>query len=105
VTGVPTVADRVAQTVVAKYLEEKVEPMFHPDSYGYRPRRSAHDALAACRVRCWRYDWVIDLDVAKFFDTVPWSLVIKALEAVTDTPWVLLYVQRWLRHSMGGRSA
>jgi group II intron reverse transcriptase/maturase len=96
VLGVPTIADRVAQTVVAKYLEEVAEPRFHPDSYGYRPRRSAHDALAACRERCWRYDWVIDLDVAKFFDTVPWGLVIKAVKAVTDSPWVLLYVQRWL---------
>ncbi len=96
VLGVPTIADRVAQTVVAKQLEERAEPRFHPDSYGYRPKRSAHDALGACRERCWRYDWVIDLDVAKFFDTVPWNLVIKAVEAVTDTPWVLLYVQRWL---------
>jgi len=96
VLGVPTIADRVAQTVVAKQLEEAAEPRFHPDSYGYRPKKSAHDALAACRQRCWRYDWVIDLDVRKFFDTVPWDLVIKAVEAVTDTPWVLLYVQRWL---------
>ena len=96
VLGVPTIADRVAQTVVALELGKVAEPRFHPDSYGYRPRRSAHHALAACRVRCWRYDWVIDLDVAKFFDTVPWDLVIKAVEAVTDTPWVLLYVQRWL---------
>jgi RNA-directed DNA polymerase len=96
VLGVPTIADRVAQTVVAKYLEKAAEPRFHPDSYGYRPKRSAHDAIAACRQRCWRYDWVIDLDVAKFFDTVPWDLVIKAVKAVTDTPWVLLYVQRWL---------
>jgi group II intron reverse transcriptase/maturase len=93
---VPTVADRVAQTVVAMYLEDLVEPRFHPDSYGYRPRRSALDAVEVCRQRCWRKDWVIDLDVAKFFDTVPWDLMIKAVEAVTDTPWVLLYVRRWL---------
>ncbi len=96
VLGVPTVADRVAQTVVAKELEKVAEPRFHPDSYGYRLKKSAHDALGVCRERCWRYDWVIDLDVAKFFDTVPWNLVIKAVEAVTDVPWVLLYVQRWL---------
>ena len=96
VLGVPTVADRVAQTVVAMYLEERVEPRFHPDSYGYRPRRSALDAVEVCRQRCWRKDWVIDLDVTKFFDTVPWDLMIKAVEAVTDTPWVLLYVKRWL---------
>ena len=63
VLGVPTIADRVAQTVVAMYLEGRAEPRFHPDSYGYRPNKSAHQALAACRQRCWKYDWVIDLDV------------------------------------------
>jgi RNA-directed DNA polymerase len=94
--GVPTVADRVAQTVVANYIGERVEPRFHPDSYGYRPSKSALDAVGTCRQRCWKYDWVIDLDVQKFFDTVPWDLVLKALEAVTVTPWVLLYVKRWL---------
>jgi len=93
---VPTVADRVAQTVVAMYLEERAEPRFHPDSYGYRPRKAAWDAVEVCRQRCWKYDWVIDLDVQKFFDTVPWNLVVKAVEAVCDTPWVLLYVKRWL---------
>ena len=94
--GVPTIADRVAQTVVAMYLGERAEPRFHPDSYGYRPGRSAHDALAACRQRCWKYDWTIDLDVQKFFDEVPWDLIVKAVEAVTDCRWVLLYVKRWL---------
>jgi RNA-directed DNA polymerase len=94
--GVPTVADRVAQTVVAMYLEVRAEPRFHPDSYGYRPRRSALDAVGVCRQRCWRKDWVIDLDVSKFFDSVPWDLIVKAVEAVTDTAWVLLYVKRWL---------
>jgi RNA-directed DNA polymerase len=94
--GVPTVADRIAQTVVARHLEEKAESIFHPDSYGYRPRRSALDAVAACRQRCWRHDWVIDLDIEKFFDTVPWDLVLKAVQAHTDAPWVLLYVKRWL---------
>lgn len=97
VLGVPTVADRVAQTVVAKFLEPLVEPRFHPDSYGYRPGRSAHQALQACRKRCWKFDWVIDLDVQKFFDEVPWDLVLRAVKAVTDCPWVLLYVDRWLR--------
>jgi RNA-directed DNA polymerase len=96
VLGVPTVADRVAQTVVAMYLEERAEPRFHPDSYGYRPAKRALDAVGVCRQRCWRYDWVVDLDVQKFFDTVPWNLVVKAVEAVTDCPWVLLYVKRWL---------
>ncbi|HUZ69188.1 MAG TPA: group II intron reverse transcriptase/maturase [Candidatus Saccharimonadales bacterium] len=96
VLGVPTVADRVAQTVVAMQLEPLVEPRFHPDSYGYRPGKSAHDALATCRERCWKYDWIIDLDVQKFFDEVPWDLVVKAVRAVTDCRWVLLYIERWL---------
>lgn len=96
VLGVPTVADRIAQTVAATRLEAKVEPIFHPDSYGYRPKRSALDAVGVCRRRCWKYDWVIDLDVQKFFDSVPWDLVVKAVAAHTDQPWVLLYVKRWL---------
>ena len=73
-----------------------MEPRFHPDSYGYRPGRSAHDALAVCRQRCWKYDWVIDLDVQKFFDTVPWDLVVRAVRGGDRLPWVLLYVKRWL---------
>jgi RNA-directed DNA polymerase len=97
ILGVPTVADRVAQTVVAARLEREVEPIFHSDSYGYRPGRSALDAVGTCRARCWKRDWVIDLDIQKFFDTVPWDLVVKAVEAHTDQPWVLLYVNRWLR--------
>ena len=94
VLGVPTVADRIAQTVVARRLEGKVEPIFHPDSYGYRPGRSALDAIAVCRQRCWKHDWVIDLDVQKFFDSVRWDLVIKAVQAHTDadTRWIVLYV-------------
>ena len=96
VLGVPTVADRVAQTVVAAHLEKRVEPVFHPDSYGYRPGRSALDAVRACRERCWKRAWVIDLDVQKFFDSVPHDLIVKAVEAHTDAPWVRLYVRRWL---------
>lgn len=96
--GVPTVGDRVAQTVVARRLEGKVEPIFHPDSYGYRPNRSALDAVAACRRRCWRYDWVVDLDVSKFFDSVEWDLVVKAVAAHVGKAerWIILYVTRWL---------
>jgi RNA-directed DNA polymerase len=96
--GVPTVADRVAQTVAALALEPRTESIFHDDSYGYRPRRSALDAVAKCRERCWKKDWVIDLDVAKFFDSVPWDLMVKAVQAniTTDQRWVLLYVKRWL---------
>jgi RNA-directed DNA polymerase len=69
-TSVPTVADRVAQTVVAMELEKRVEPLFHPDSYGYRPKRSALEAVAACRERCFKNEWVIDLDIAKFLDAL-----------------------------------
>jgi RNA-directed DNA polymerase len=94
--GVPTVADRVAQTVAARALERKVEPIFHPDSSGYRPRRSALDAVAACRRRCWQTTWVIDLDITQVFDSVPGDLVVKAVEANTEVPWVVLSVQRWL---------
>jgi len=96
VLGVPTVGDRVAQTVVAARLEAEVEPIFHPDSYGYRPNRSALDAVGMCRKRCWEYDWVIDLDIRRFFDSVRWDLIVKAVEAHTDVPWVVLYVKRWL---------
>lgn len=96
VLGVPTVADRVAQTVTRMYLEPAVEPIFHPDSYGYRPKKSALDAVGTCRQRCWRSDWVIDLDIRAFFDTVPWDLVLKAVAHHTDQRWILLYVQRWL---------
>ena len=99
VLGVPTVVDRVAQTVAKLYLEPKVEPVFHPDSYGYRPGKSALDAVAACRQRCWRADWVIDMDIRAFFDTVPWDLVLKAVahHIAPDQGWILLYVQRWLK--------
>ncbi|MBR7839721.1 group II intron reverse transcriptase/maturase [Actinospica durhamensis] len=96
VLGVPTVSDRVAQTVVARAIEVEAEKVFHPDSYGYRPSRSALEAVARCRDRCWEKDWVIDLDIRAFFDSVPWDLVLKAVAAVCDLPWVLLYVKRWL---------
>jgi RNA-directed DNA polymerase len=95
--GVPTIADRVAQTVVAEELVSRVEMIFHEDSYGYRPGRSGLDAVGVCRQRCWKTDWVIDLDIQKFFDNVSWNLVVKAVEANTDLPWVLLYVRRWLQ--------
>ncbi|MEO3876749.1 group II intron reverse transcriptase/maturase [Nonomuraea sp. B12E4] len=97
ILGVPTVADRIAQTVVAARLEKQVEPKFHQDSYGYRPKRSALDAVLKCRERCWKSNWVVDLDIQKFFDSVPWDLMIKAVEANTDQRWVVLYVERWLR--------
>ncbi|WP_433445320.1 reverse transcriptase domain-containing protein [Nonomuraea sp. CA-141351] len=93
----PTVADRVAQTVVARHLGIRVDPVFHEDSYGYRPGKSALDAVERCRRRCWKRDWVIDLDIQKFFDSVRWDLVVKAVETHTDAVWVKLYVQRWLQ--------
>ncbi len=79
ILGVPTVADRVAQTVVALELEARTESIFHGDSYGYRPRRSALDAVKKCRERCWKKDWVLDLDVQKFFDSVDHDLMVKAV--------------------------
>ncbi|GAA0921865.1 MULTISPECIES: group II intron reverse transcriptase/maturase [Streptomyces violaceusniger group] len=94
--GIPAVADRVAQTVVARHLMRRVEPVFHPDSFGYRPGRSALDAVERCRKRCWKRDWVVELDIARFFDSVPWDLLVKAVEAHTDAVWVKLYVRRWL---------
>jgi RNA-directed DNA polymerase len=96
ILGVPTVADRIAQTVVALTLEARTETIFHDDSYGYRPRRSALDALATCRARCQRKNWVLDLDVAQFFDSVDHDLMLKAVQANTDQRWVVLYVRRWL---------
>ena len=94
--GIPTVSDRIAQTVVKTYLEPVVEPSFHPDSYGYRPKKSALDAVGAARQRCWRYDWVIDLDVRGFFDNLDHALVLRAVEKYTQCRWILLYVKRWL---------
>jgi Retron-type reverse transcriptase len=97
ILGIPTVGDRIAQTVVARHLGMRVDPEFHEDSYGYRPRKSALDAVERCRRRCWEKDWVIDLDIAKFFDSVRWDLIVKAVEAHTEVRWVLLYVKRWLQ--------
>ena len=98
--GIPTVADRVAQTVVKMVLEPKVEPKFHPDSYGYRPGRSALDAVGTARKRCWDFDWVIDLDIKGFFDSLSHDLVERAVAHHTDLAWVRLYVGRWLRASV-----
>jgi RNA-directed DNA polymerase len=97
VLGVPSVADRIAQTVAAMTLEPEVEKIFHPDSYGYRPRKSALDAVAACRERCWACDWVVDLDIKGFFDNLDHDLVLKAVAHHTGQKWVLLYVGRWLK--------
>ena len=95
--GIPTVADRIAQEVVRRTLEPNVEPIFHDDSYGYRPGRSAIDAVAQARQRCWRYDWVLDLDVKAYFDSIDWELMLAAVRRHTNCPWVLLYIERWLK--------
>jgi len=94
--GIPTVSDRVAQTVAKRYLEPLVEPSFHPDSYGYRPRKSALDAVGSARQRCWRYAWVIDLDIRGFFDNLDHELVLRAVRRYTQCSWILLYLKRWL---------
>ena len=95
--GIPTVADRVAQMVVKMHLEPKVEPLFHPDSYGYRLFKSAHDAVGQARKRCWKYDWVLDLDIKGFFDNIPHDLLMRAVRKHAKEKWVVLYVERWLK--------
>jgi group II intron reverse transcriptase/maturase len=94
--GIPTVADRIAQMVVQRRLEPLLEPQFHRDSYGYRPGRSAHDALRVARQRCWRHDWVLDLDIKGFFDNIDHDLLMRAVRRHTQCRWVLLYLERWL---------
>ena len=95
--GIPTVADRIAQAVVAKRIEERVERIFHPDSYAYRPNKSALDAVGKARERCWRFSWVIDLDLRAFFDSLDWELLMKAVRVHVKEDWMLLYIQRWLQ--------
>lgn len=95
--GIPTVGDRVAQMVLKLYLEPLVEPGFHRDSYGYRPGKAALDAVGEARKRCWRYDWVVDLDIKGFFDNIDHSLMLRAVRKHTDCPWMLLYIERWLK--------
>lgn len=97
ILGIPTVADRIGQMVVTMCLEPLVEPHFHPDSYGYRPGKSALSAVATARQRCWERDWVIDLDIKGFFDNLDHQLMMRAVKKHTDYPWVLLYVERWLK--------
>ena len=95
--GIPTVTDRIAQTVVKLYLEPLVEPHFDPDSYGYRPGKSAIQAVGKARERCWHYHWVLDLDLQAFFDSLDHDLLLRAVGKYTDCRWVLLYLERWLR--------
>jgi RNA-directed DNA polymerase len=95
--GIPTILDRVAQEVVRARLEVVVEKFFHRDSYGYRPNKSAPEAVKTCRERCWRYDWVLDVDIQKFFDTIDHELMMKAVEKHCTEKWMLLYISRWLK--------
>ena len=95
--GVPTIVDRIAQTVVKMVLEPNIDPHFHEDSYGYRPGKSAHQAVGAARARCWRNDFVLDVDIKGFFDNLNHDLLMKAVLKHTDNPWVILYIERWLK--------
>jgi RNA-directed DNA polymerase len=95
--GIPTVRDRVAQMVIKQKLEPGLEEVFHEDSYGYRPGRSAHNALGKARERCWRYDWVLDLDIKSFFDTISHELLMRAVRRHTEERWCLLYIERCLQ--------
>lgn len=95
--GIPTIADRIAQQVVRQRLEPQLEPVFHEESYGYRPGRSAHDALRQARTQCWRQDWVLDLDIKGFFDNIDWGLLMKAVRKHALDDWVVMYTQRWLQ--------
>ena len=95
--GVPTVSDRIAQMVAKLYFEPQVEAYFHPDSYGYRPGKSAIEAIETARQRCWRFDWILDLDIKAFFDEIDHKLLMRAVRKHTDCRWLLLYIERWLK--------
>src|ERR1700688_2057964 len=94
--GIPTVADRIAQTVVKLLIEPTLEPIFHPDSYGYRPGRSAKQAIAVTRKRCWQYDWVVEFDIKAAFDQIDHALLMKAVRSHIKEGWILLYIERRL---------
>jgi len=95
--GIPTVSDRIAQMVVKSRLEPEIDPLFHPDSYGYRPGKSAQDAVGQARQRCWQFDWVIDLDIKGFFDNIDHELMMRAVRKHAKDPWAVLYISRWLK--------
>ena len=98
--GIPTVADRVAQAVVKAALEANVEPIFLADSYGYRPGKSAPDAVGVTRKRCWSYDWVLEFDIKGMFDNIDHELLMRAVRKHTECRWVILYIERWLKAPM-----
>lgn len=95
--GIPTVSDRIAQMVVKLQVEPLLEPMFHPDSYGYRPRKSAKQAVGVTRQRCWRYDWVVEFDIKGAFDNLDHDLLKRAVRKHIQDKWCLLYIERWLK--------
>ncbi len=97
ILGIPTVSDRIAQMVVKLYMEPLLESHFHRDSYGYRPGRSAAQAVGVTRQRCWRYNWVLEFDVKGAFDNIDHELLMKALRKHIDSKWILLYIERWLK--------
>ncbi|MBU3192323.1 group II intron reverse transcriptase/maturase [Clostridium bowmanii] len=94
--GIPTIEDRIAQTVVKLYFEPEVEPMFYEDSYGYRPNKSAIQALEVTRKRCWRKDWVLEFDIKGLFDNIRHDILMKMVRKHTNEEWIILYIQRWL---------
>jgi RNA-directed DNA polymerase len=100
ILGVPTVSDRVAQMVVKLIFEPCVEPCFLPDSYGYRPNKSALDAVGITRQRCWKYDWVLEFDIKGLYDNLDHELLMKAVRKHTSNKWVILYIERWLKTPM-----
>lgn len=95
--GIPTVADRIAQMIVKIAFEPEVEPHFHEDSYGYRSNKSAHQAIGVARQRCWRNNFVLDVDIKGFFDNLDHELLMKAVRKHTSCKWVILYIERWLK--------
>ena len=95
--GIPTVSDRIAQGVLKDYLEPSLEQLFHNSSFGYRPGRSAHDAIKQCQENCIQYAWVIDVDIKGFFDNINHALMLELLQQHTDEKWVLMYSERWLK--------
>ena len=100
ILGIPTVSDRIAQTVVKLTFEPSVESHFHKDSYGYRPNKSAIDAVGVTRQRCWKYDFVLEFDIKGLFDNIDHTLLMKAVRKHTDNKWVILYIERWLKAPM-----
>jgi RNA-directed DNA polymerase len=97
VLGVPSVSDRVAQTVAKRYFEPLVEPHFHEDSYGYRPNKSALDAVEVTRKRCWKYEWVLEFDIRGLFDNIDHELLMRTVRHHTKSKWLLLYIERWVK--------